>query len=313
MSLVELDTFAHVAATGSFTAAAKALGIPKSTVSRRVSRLEDALGVPLLTRTGRSVAVTETGQRLFERTHGPLREIHDVERELRDGADDPGGTLRVTAPSDIGSAPWCARLFASYRARHPRVRLEIELTNRVVDLIGESFDVALRPSGVGGSEALITRKLLPMAALDGGGLPVGLYASHEYVARRGAPSALEALPDHDCIVHPALTRGGTWTFEDGEGQRREVRPTPTVVANGFNLVLQLVLAGAGISVLPRMLLGSARAEGRVVAVLPAWGMHQGGLFAVWPASRHLAPRVRAFVDHAAAFATDLDASDWDTL
>jgi len=311
MNLVDLDTFAHVVAAGSLTAAAKELGVPKSTVSRRVSKLEDALGVPLLRRTGRSVTVTETGRRLHARTNGPLREIHDVERELRDGADDPGGTLRVTAPSDIGSSPWCARLFATYRALCPRVRVEVELTNRVVDLIGESFDVALRPSGVGGSEALVSKRLVSGASPAPDALPVGLYASRAYLRRRGTPTELPHLEDHDCVVHPAFARGGVWRLERLDGSRAEVRPPPSVVANSFSLVVQLVLDDAGIAALPRMLVARMERDGLVAPLLSGWGMRQGGLYAVWPASRHLAPRVRAFVDHATAFAAALDPMDWD--
>lgn len=181
MNLVDLDTFVRVAETGSMTAAAGQLGVPKSTVSRRVGRLEDALGLELLVRGARKVALTDHGRALADRSRDALRDIADVERSLTETATEPSGTLRVTAPIDIGRSRAGTDLFASFRARYPSVSLHVELTNRVVDLHEEGFDAALRPRALlSDSESLLGRRIL---RAPGG----GLYATSRYLAAHGTP------------------------------------------------------------------------------------------------------------------------------
>lgn len=296
MNLVDLDAFVRVAREGSLTAAAKDLGVPKSTVSRRVARLEDALGVALLKRTGRAVALTPTGQRLYERTSGSLREIDDVARELRDGLGAPAGILRLTAPPDIGAAGWFAELLTSFRARYPDVRIELDLTNRVVDLIAESYDVAIRARGATGSDALVAKRLVP--GPDEPPVRVGLYASAAYLAARGTPTRLSDLADHDLIAHPAATRGGAWTLFGPDGAREVLPVAPAVLVNDFAMVAELAHTGAGVALLPGPSALPWVRTGGLVPVLPDWGTETGGLHLVWPSTRHLAARVRAFVDHA---------------
>lgn len=299
MNLLDLDAFVRVARTGSLTAAAKALGVPKSTVGRRVARLEDALGVALLKRTGRKVALTDTGARLYTRAEGSLRELDDVERELRDGsAGDPGGTLRLTAPADLGAAAWFASLLASFKERYPGVRLDVDLTNRVVDLVGESFDLALRPAAIGASSALVARRLLPLPGREAR-YALALFASPAYLARRGAPATPDALAAHDCIVHPVTARGGAWTLFDPHGETAAVRVDVAIAVNDFHVAGELARAGAGVALLSAPSAAAHVHRGELVRVLPEWSGAPGALHLVWPATRHLAARVRAFVDHAA--------------
>ena len=273
-----------------------------------VSVLEDELGVALLTRTGRAISLTPTGERLFARTSGPLREVRDVERELLDGAGEPAGLLRVTAPPDIGAAPWCARMFTSYRARYPAVSLHVELTNRVIDLLAESFDLALRPQGIAGSPALVARRLLPLADAEPA-FALSLYASPAF-ARGGLPSTLSEVEGFDCVVHTATTRAGTWSLSHVDGAEARVRPKATIVANDFSFVVQAVLAGAGLALLPQLTATPLLRAEALVEVLPEWGIETGGLYLVWPASRHLSGRVRAFVDNAVTYVASLDCDDW---
>jgi len=297
MNLVDLDTFVRVGSNGSFTSAAKELGVPKSTVSRRVGRLEDALGLALLVRTGRSVRLTQVGERLWQRTRASLREVHDAERELLDAFEEPAGVLRLTAPHDVGVTGWFSRLITSYRARHPGVVLEIELTNRIVDLVGEGFDAALRPAPDSGSSALVGRKLATITA--------GIFASPDYISRRGVPREPEGLLEHDCVAHSSLIRGGLWQLSGPDGQERELDIQNAILVNDFNLVVQAVVDGAGVGLVPSFAAEGLIGAGEIVEVLPGWGFGQGSLFLVWPSSRHLASRVRAFVDHTVAAAAEL--------
>ena len=194
----DLLTFVRVAETGSLAAAARDLKLPRSTVSRRIARLEDRLGVPLLSRSGRRVVLTDIGQRLHKRAAGPLRDLRDAERELVDAFDEPSGTLQIAAPHGIGETHWFSHLLTSYRQQHPGVVVNIKLTNRAVDLIGEGIDVALR-LGVEEGQDLLTRRL--------GEISAGVYASREYVAQHGSPADASALGDHICVSHTASAGG----------------------------------------------------------------------------------------------------------
>jgi len=298
LNLIDLSTFCRVAAAGSLTRAAADLGVPKSTVSRRVARLEDELGLALLTRTGRSVALTDVGRRLYKRTEPSLREIRDVERELVDAFDEPAGTLRVTAPNDIGGTPWFVHMLTSYRARFPEVVIEVELSNRMVDLVAEGVDVGLRAGSAGSSSTLVSRALL---RIEG-----GLYASPSYLERRGVPREPTDLSHHACVTHSAISRNGRWTLLHEDGHQCEPVIGVVLSANDFNIVNQGIQDGAGIGFVPRFAAQPLLDSGELVRVLPQWRTPGGSLYLIWPASRHLAPRVRAFVDHAVEIAGQFD-------
>ncbi len=286
MNLSDLATFVQVAEHGTLSGAARALGVPKSTVSRRVSRLEDGLGVPLLVRTGRAIALTDDGQRLAMRSAGALRELSDVEEELKESRGTPRGTLRLTCAPDLARQTDVASLLAEYRARWPEVAIDLSLTIRVVDLVEEGFDVALRPNAsvLRDAGTIMGKKLSDYAP--------GLFASRQYVERAGVPSTPEDLMEHDCIAHALMMKTGLPLIRDGEERVVSYPVRQAVVVNDFATVADLVRLGAGVGVF----IARPRPEDEVERVLPRYAVPTSSLWVVWPASRHLSPRVRAFVD-----------------
>lgn len=284
MSLGDFETFLRVAELGSLTAAARHLGVPTSTVSRRVARLEAELGETLVVRTPRALRLTEAGAAVFERCAVPLREIDEVARAVRDRDAEPQGELRVTAPPDVGSTEVFVRMIQGYREAWPRVSVRVELTERVVDLVAERVDVALR-AHVGplpDRASLIAR---PVARMAG-----GVYASEAFVARHGRPEHPGELRGLPVVAH---TRVGTrsWRLVRGE-EEVEVPVHPVVVANDMAFVRQALLLDGGVGILPTLSPGPG-----LVRLVPEWATQAGTLSLVWAGGRALAPRVRRFVEH----------------
>lgn len=288
--LTDLQAFVRVATSGSFTRAAEELGVPKSTVSRRVSRLEDALGVELIHRGPRVFRLTERGELLRNRAVGPLHELAEIQRAVADVDPAPAGLLRVAAPADFGKTMTFARILTDFRRTWPAVTLEVDLSNRVVDLIAEGFDVAVRMHAgpLPDSSALKARRVV--------GLRGGLYASPSYLEARGRPRTLADLANHDCIS-PAVI-GPSWELERRrDGERVRVPIEPVFVASDFSLGLSAVIAGGGIGYLPEIEVLEALGSDAIVRLLPSWRGAPGTMSLVWPVARHPSPRVRAFLDH----------------
>lgn len=296
MNLTDLETFVRVADGGSITAAAKSLGVPKSTVSRRVARLEDALGLELLRRGSRTVALTHHGEVLAARSGPALRELADVERALVEVDAEPAGLLRVTIAADVGQTVRFAQLLHGYVAQYPAVQLELELSNRVVNLVEEGFDVGMRMHGSGqvpGGASLMARTVQRFTG--------GVYASPEYLDRAGRPQTLEELAGHDYADHVAFRNRsfGPW-FLDGEPIGEPPWPRARWSVNDFGALVAAGVAGAGLITVSSLHADGFVAEGRLERVLPNLHSAGGAFTLVWPASRHLAPRVRAFIDHVVA-------------
>lgn len=292
MNLIDLQTFVRVADTGSLSRAAAELALPKSTVSRRVARLENELGLSLLHRAGRAVTLTDHGRHLHARSADALRELDLVGQEILDGSQEPRGTLRITAPHDLGSTAWFADVLTGYRRRCPGVQVEVALDNRVVRMIEERFDIAFRPDAdrLSDTTTLMARRITRVIAFS-------LFASADYVARRGEPRTLEELPDHACVTHAGMQRSGGWPLQNDAGEVTLVRIEPVLTVNDLPLMGGCVLGGAGIGVVPQIAAAPHVRAGKLVPILPEWHMRPSSLWIVWPASRHLAPRIRAFVDH----------------
>ncbi|MEM6925523.1 MAG: LysR family transcriptional regulator [Myxococcota bacterium] len=284
MNLNDLHTFVLVAEAGTFAGAAARLGVPKSTVSRRVARLEAELGLPLLTRSARSFVLSDDGRALYDRCAPALRDIGDVQRDLGDSDAAPRGTLRVSASIDFGTTDWFASLVADYGDRYPEVQVRLAITNRVVDLLEEGIDLALRThlDPLPDRDDLVARRL--------GSLTIGMFANPAYLERAGRPDSLAALADHRVVSH-----GRAYL---GEGPQ-----SPNLVADDYRPVAGLLAAGAGVGVLPDFVASPHLRRGSLVRVLPEWRVKPATVSLVWLRSRHLAPRVRAFinvaVEHAA--------------
>lgn len=291
MNLNDLQTFVRVAETGSFTKVADELGVPKSTISRRVVRLEEGLGLELLHRGARGLHVTEHGAILRDRCAAALREIADVQRAVVDAGDTPRGMLRITAPKDLGTTLLFARLLTEFRVRFPEITLIVDLGTRRVDLVEEGFDVAVRVH----SERLPDTSGLMMRQL--GSVVGGLFASPEYLQRKGKPRRPTDLSRHDCVCAAGPRGEARWRLQKGNGgEPFDFEPPATLLANDYGLVLAALQAGAGIGLLPTFFAQGSVERGDLVQVLPGLRTAEGAVSLVWPATRHLAPRVRAFID-----------------
>ncbi len=292
MNLVDLETFVWVAELGSLTAAAKQLAVPKSTVSRRVARLENELQTALVHRTARAIVLTERGEQLATRSAPAFRELRHVEHTLFEHGDEPRGLLRITAPSDLGSSRFVNELLLGFRSRWPEVRLDIQLTERVVDLVHEGIDVALRPMGAHRSwrgDGLMTRSL--------GSMTAAVYGSPTYLDQNGSPVHPAELVEHHWITHHAwASRGSQPLTHRGSGEVFQLNPESAINTNHIDQVAALIAGGAGLGLLPSFLANALVQQGAIRPVLTDWDWPGGKLTAVWPASRHTSPRVRAFID-----------------
>jgi DNA-binding transcriptional LysR family regulator len=280
--------FAKVAEAKSFTAAARALGIPKQTLSRRVAELERALGVQLMQRTTRRLIVSDAGAAYAERCAEMLRLADEANRLVVDANDVPRGVLRVTADPVFGEA-FLGGVLVEYARAWPDVRVEIVLTRRRVDLVEERFDVAFRVGEVG---------VTSLAGFRLGPARVRYCASRSYVAKHGAPRTPEQLEAHACIVvgDDASVR---WPFR-GPGGMRLVPVSGALVSTSFAIAHAAALAGLGIAIFPEFACDEDIRRGRLVPVLDEWVVDVGSLWLLHAAGRPPPARVRAFAELARA-------------
>jgi DNA-binding transcriptional LysR family regulator len=274
--LEQLDAirvFAAVAEHRSFRGAAKTLGLPRSTVSRRLAELEDALDTRLIHRTTRHVSLTDAGATFLARVTPALDAIADAGRAAADASSEPRGLLRVTATPSMADRLGPAMF--ELLEKHPQVRVEIDLTDRHVDLVGEGYDLAIRAGALRDS-TLIARPL--------GKGQSGYFASPAYLARRGTPTTKRELEEHDWIVF-----SGRQHVEDFAVKRR-------LTVNSLRLVYDAAIAGFGIAWLPETMWNDAIAKKRLIPVMQDHWPQSTTVQLVYPSTRHLAPQVRAAVD-----------------
>jgi DNA-binding transcriptional LysR family regulator len=289
--LEELITFVAVAETGSFTAAAKALGRDASVLSRRVGQLEQRLGVRLLSRTTRRVTLTEAGTTYCRRVQALLDELASANREASDHAASPQGTIRVSLPLTFGRQ-WIAPQFPGFLRRYPQIRIDARFSDRLVDLVAEGFDVAFRvAAGPQRDSSLTARQIASYRNL--------LVAAPGYIAGHGAPQAPADLMNHACLGFTGHAAWPDWVLVK-DGVRQSLRPAYTLTADYSEVLLLAALDGAGITFTPDWLAGPALREGRLVEVLPGWGSEEGGgVYAILPPGRLVPAKTRLFVDEVA--------------
>jgi DNA-binding transcriptional LysR family regulator len=284
MDLNLLTLFEAVARTSSFSAAAKELGIPKSSASRGIGRLEADLGVQLLFRTTRQVSLTATGTALFDRTSPLLRQVRSALGELPEREEQPSGVLRVTAPVDLGVL-FLAEVVSRYTARYPAVSVDLQLGGRIVDLVKEGFDVALRVAAKLEDSTLVVRKIAP--------IDVRLYASPLYLARRGAPRTEADLAEHEWV---AFRSGPQRLRIAGPREATGVEPHARIVCDDLLFVRDALRAGAGVGLLPTFMAEADVVSGALVRVLPRFERTSGTLYFVTPSAKHVPRKVTAFRD-----------------
>jgi DNA-binding transcriptional LysR family regulator len=283
LDLNEILVFTRVVQMGSFTGAALALGMPKSSVSRKINELEDRVGSRLLQRTTRKLGLTSAGKLYFERCQRIVSDIEEAERALGSMQAAPCGLLRVSAPLSFGIL---GPLVATFLRRFPETQIDMVCTDRRVDLVEEGFDLAIRVGALEDS-SLVARNL--------GTLRRVLVASPTYLRKQGTPRAPEELPEHACITFTGGTAPRSWTLQ-GEGRTVEINVAARLSINDFDLLAEAVRAGVGIAAMPAFLCAADLRAGRLRQVLPDWSWVEAPLQAVYPTARHLSPKVSAFIE-----------------
>jgi DNA-binding transcriptional LysR family regulator len=279
-----IAAFVQVVDGKTFRAAARALGVPRSTVSLKVAQLEDHLGVRLLERTTRTVRLTEAGTAYYRQVSPALEALGDAEQTVTDLQAQPSGRLRITAPIESGQL-LLGSVVAEYMRLYPDVRVDVDITNRRVDLIEEGFDLALR-AGPMPDSSLIARKLGPPQRAR-------LYASPAYLRKHRAPRRPEDLERHRLLA--ISTNPLTWTFHRRRGLVA-VKVRPHVSSNSLFILRDLAAAGHGITRLPELMGADPLRSGALRTILDEFSPPPESLSAVYPSARNLSPKVRAFLE-----------------
>lgn len=284
--LTGIVAFARAASHGSFRAAAQSMSVSPSAVSKTIQRLEQQLGLRLFTRTTRSIVLTPEGRDLHERALHLLRAAEELAQSAAATRSEPSGTLKIAAPMPIGT-----RLLASalpeFRRRHPRLRVDLRLNDRFVNLVEEGIDVAIR-IGQQDDPNLISRRLAPTR--------VSAFASPGYLSQRGAPKCPEDIKDHDCVNFRFQNSGQTMRWNFNVGSRvAEMTPDAAIVVDASEAVAEVIAAGGGIGMLAWFIAAPYVERGLLMPVLQAHALDISTITAVWPESRRGNPNVKAFV------------------
>ncbi|MCP3394055.1 LysR family transcriptional regulator [Bradyrhizobium sp. CCGB12] len=283
-SLVSMRVFCLVAELKSFAAAAQRLRISPAMASKHVMQLEKRLGTRLLNRTSRRVSLSESGALYFEQARQMLDSLDEVEAAVSKATVVPRGSLRLTAPVWMANTIF-AGVLADYQARYPEVRLDVDLSGRLVNLVEEGFDLALRATGAP-DEALIARAIT--------NVPFYLVAAPAYLKRAGRPATFADLSGQ-ALLHYALYPGETFSFQ-GEHGPETVKLDPVLRSGNETLLHMAALEGMGLAFLPKWLVAEDIASGRLEHLMPGQVIFEGKLFAVYPSRKYLSAKVRTFID-----------------
>ena len=282
----DLEIFARVVAAGSMSAAGRELGLSPAVVSKRLRRLEDRLGTRLLQRTTRQIALTEAGQGFYERVVAILAGVEEAEAFVSRRSALARGTLKVSAPTSFGRMHIAPHL-GPFMHAHKDLGVNLLLSDDLVDIVGEGFDVAIRIAELADS-SLVARKLAPVRRV--------ICASPAYLERHGMPRSLQDLENHNCLTHQTSE---VWRL-DGPSGTVSVRPNGNLMTNSSEVVREAVLAGLGISLRSTWDVGRELAEGRLVQVLPDYRSPSSvAIHAIYPSRQFLPVKVRLFIDYLA--------------
>jgi DNA-binding transcriptional LysR family regulator len=284
MDLNRAATFVRVVEAGSFTAAATALRLPTSSVSRAVARLESELGVTLLERTTRKIALTDAGRAYFERARDAIVGLGEASRLAVDAAREPQGVVRLAVPPDFGAH--LSILIAAFLRDHPRIHVDVTFTTRAAELVGDLVDIAI-VAGRQADSSLLSRRL--------GTTRAALYAAPSYLAQHGRPTSVADLAHHACVLSRAVEGASTWELVGPDGGKEVVRVHGPISGDQLQFLVEATSAGLGICLLPSFVAMPGVALGTLEAVLPAYANH-GHLQALVHPSRHLPRRVTLFRD-----------------
>lgn len=287
--LNEVFAFTKVVEYKSYSKAAEHLGVPKSNLSRKIASLEERLSIRLLQRTTRTLSLTEAGQIYYEECKKALDRIGDAESVVSSLQAIPQGLLRVTLSVEVGYF-FVKYLLPKFLQQYPQVRVETILTNDRVDLIKENIDIALR---IGSSEdsTYIAKKF--------GTIKTGLFASTEYLKKRGTPSTPQDLANHDCILFNYKQLWNTWNLTS-KSQSVDAKVDGRYITNNFNAIREAIIMGLGIGLLPSLVFkeecSNPKAREEIIHLLPEWSGPERDLALVYPSRKFTTPKMKAFMD-----------------
>lgn len=284
--LSDIAVFVRVVERGSFTAAADDLELSKAAVSKYVSRLEAGLGVRLLNRTTRKLTLTEAGETLYRGSSGALAELATAEAGVRELSGQPRGRLRVTVPVLFGTEFLAPRL-CEFMREYPDIELDLELENRVVDLVAERFDVGIRMTTLSDS-SMVARRLADVALVTA--------ATPAYLAERGTPSTPADLRDHKCLVYSVVRTPSEWHYLHPDGRAESVKVVGNYRCNSDQMLKRAALEGHGVLRMPELFIADELRDKRLVRILDDYALPPFTLAAVFPTRTNLAPKARVFVE-----------------
>ena len=280
-----MRTFIAVVSEGSFSRAAERLNMSPQLVSKYVAQLESRLDARLINRSTRRLSITEVGQGYFERCKDVLADIDEMESAVGDATAAARGTLRVNAPMSFGTLH-LSRAIAEYQCKQPEVSVDLTLDDRVVDIVSEGYDMAIRIGRLRES-SLVARKLAPIRLVVCG--------AADYLAKQGVPDTLQDLKDHECLRYTLSSYSDRWRFKDGENAI-DVPVSGKFSASNGDAIRLAAMAGSGLALQPTFIVGDDIREGRLQLVLEDFEVEPMGLYAVYAHRKYLSGKVRTFVD-----------------
>ena len=283
----EMMIFVRCVEDGTFSAAARALEMTPSAISKQIRRLEDRLGARLFNRTTRRISLTEVGRDFYDRCSRIMTEIQEAEEAVTSLQEQVRGTLRVTATAAFARGEVLPRI-NRFLADHPELDLEVELTDRPVDLVDEGIDVAIMLQEQVDDPSLVARRLAVNRRI--------VVASPEYIRRNGEPRTPEELLEHNCLTLYNVSRFNEWEFEHDDGSPRVIHVQGRFRANTASALYEAAMAGVGLARLSTWLVAPAIRDGRLVQLLPGYTQESSAYYVLFPQGRHLSRKVRAFVD-----------------
>ena len=280
-----MRTFVAVVSEGSFSRAAERLNMSPQLVSKYVAQLESRLDARLINRSTRRLSITEVGQGYFERCKDVLADIDEMESAVGDATAAARGTLRINAPMSFGTLH-LSRAIAEYQCEQPEVSVDLTLDDRVVDIVSEGYDMAIRIGRLRES-SLVARKLAPIRLVVCG--------AAEYLAKQGVPDTPQDLKDHECLRYTLSSYSDRWRFKDGENTI-DVPVSGKFSASNGDTIRLVAMAGKGLALQPTFIVGDDIREGRLQLILEDFEVEPMGLYAVYAHRKYLSGKVRTFVD-----------------
>ncbi|QKC85416.1 LysR family transcriptional regulator [Mesorhizobium sp. NZP2077] len=289
--LKAMEVFVAVVENGSLISASITLNTSNAAVSRQLAGLEDHLGTRLLNRTTRRVWMTDAGEDFFRRAQQILSDVAEAEGRAGINTLEPKGVLRISAPLSFGISR-LGRWLPDFVKRYPDLQLDLDLTDRMVDLAAEGIDVAVRITRQPASANVIVRKIAPIA------MPV--CAAPSYLKRKGRPSHPTELVNHDTMASPYMSSGDTWDLVDAQGGRSSVRIRPFIHSTNGDILREFMLAGLGVAIGPAFIVERDIAQGSIVPILEDWKIDGYNLYALYLTRKFLPAKVRVFIDYLTA-------------